>query len=747
MPAADAAADPQEQLDAERRVRELLRKGQEPADVEALAVQLSHLPLRSLAPLAQCCGLRRLDASRNCVKSLAGAERLVRLESLNLYSNKLADLGELLRLRPLGCLSEVCAGCPCALLPPRMQADMAWLLAAGLAAEPGRAAGELPPLCNQVPAAVAPAGRTGGDRHRAQQGRLSLCQPRLQQVTGPDCALPAPSSVVLTADPAPPLAIRHASRAAGSSSGGGSEDLSGAEEGSADESREEDPPASTLAAASCVLLHGSQQARGEGPTLDHGDLERLMLHLQHSAPQEAKDVARSAGGAGRQNGDTAMQRARGSATSTTRDTAVSRSEQRRGSMDTDVHDVVSSAAQMGWNHGFESLLQENQVTARADSACPPPKFLCDSPRAQLNRGNVSRDDAQVQGAETVSRVVNSSGHADDGKVHQIDGPRQFEYRPGAYVATDAANWEVQRLVEAQGLRVKEIQGRLEAALEETRACRARAVDAEKRAAAAEAKLSAALAAQDAARLPARQTASAMPSAGMLSSLSSSSSRAVGEAAVEPGLVTGGPRFGASGDAQAATVTHAVDVAEVVKQQRELIDMLRESHAILMTDSHRLRAEVEAERAGRRKDALDYEANWKEFQALRVLVHTSPAFEKRAAGSMLGREGSIHGDVDQRPACRVGGGASETIGSLSLSSSVQSQHAPLAESRTAGGEVTCSKEEVSASGQTSAGGGGVWRGRSEGEAYAVSGGLPMHLLEQQQHLRFMRALEMDEDDAL
>ena len=76
-------------------MRELLRKGQEPTDVEALAVQLSHLPLRSLAPLAQCCGLRRLaplaqccglrrlNASRNCVKSLAGAERLVRLESLS----------------------------------------------------------------------------------------------------------------------------------------------------------------------------------------------------------------------------------------------------------------------------------------------------------------------------------------------------------------------------------------------------------------------------------------------------------------------------------------------------------------------------------------------------------------------------------------------------------------------------------------------------------------------------------------
>lgn len=159
------AADPQEQVDAERRVRELLRKGQAPAEVETLCVQLSHLPLRSLTPLAQCCALRRLDASRNCIKSLEGAERLARLESLNLYSNKLADLGELLRLRPLGCLCEVhiVFGCPVRGAKHCAQADCGWKLADRLAAEPSRAARELSPICNQVPAAHPPAGRPRGD--------------------------------------------------------------------------------------------------------------------------------------------------------------------------------------------------------------------------------------------------------------------------------------------------------------------------------------------------------------------------------------------------------------------------------------------------------------------------------------------------------------------------------------------------------------------------------------------------------
>ena len=107
MPGAVPDAEEQAQLDAERKVRELLRKGELPEAVESLVVQLSHLKLQSVAPLAQCTALRRLDCSRNSIKSLQGAEALTRLEVLNLYSNKLADISELLRLRPLGCLTEV----------------------------------------------------------------------------------------------------------------------------------------------------------------------------------------------------------------------------------------------------------------------------------------------------------------------------------------------------------------------------------------------------------------------------------------------------------------------------------------------------------------------------------------------------------------------------------------------------------------------------------------------------------------
>lgn len=99
--------DADDDLDWEKRVRELLRKGETPEGIEGLTVHLSHLKLASLAPLARCVKLKRLDASRNALKSLEGAEGMVRLESLNLYANKLADIGELLRLRPLSFLAEM----------------------------------------------------------------------------------------------------------------------------------------------------------------------------------------------------------------------------------------------------------------------------------------------------------------------------------------------------------------------------------------------------------------------------------------------------------------------------------------------------------------------------------------------------------------------------------------------------------------------------------------------------------------
>ena len=109
---APSAMDTEEQHQAERRVRELLRRADTPETVESLTVNPGHLKLHSLAPLAKCRCLRRLDASRNALKSLEGAERLHSLEILNLYANKLGDLGELLRLQTLSFLTEVC------LLPP-----------------------------------------------------------------------------------------------------------------------------------------------------------------------------------------------------------------------------------------------------------------------------------------------------------------------------------------------------------------------------------------------------------------------------------------------------------------------------------------------------------------------------------------------------------------------------------------------------------------------------------------------------
>ena len=80
---------------------------QSPESVETLTVQLSRLQLHSLEPLGVCTRLKRLDLSRNTIRSLAGAEFLAQLESLNLYGNKLGDLGELLRLRQLPSLADV----------------------------------------------------------------------------------------------------------------------------------------------------------------------------------------------------------------------------------------------------------------------------------------------------------------------------------------------------------------------------------------------------------------------------------------------------------------------------------------------------------------------------------------------------------------------------------------------------------------------------------------------------------------
>lgn len=63
----------------------------------------------------------------------------------------------------------------------------------------------------------------------------------------------------------------------------------------------------------------------------------------------------------------------------------------------------------------------------------------------------------------------------------------------------------------------------------------------------------------------------------------------------------------------------IDVPEMIARERQLVDMLRESHELLMSDAKRLREELDAERAARRKDADDFQLNWSQFESLRCLV--------------------------------------------------------------------------------------------------------------------------------
>lgn len=90
------------------KVLSCLKKGESLERVQFLQLNARNAKLRSLVPLSPCANLRKLDLSRNSISSLEGAEKLVRLESLIVYNNKIGDLGDLLRLRSLEHLTEVC---------------------------------------------------------------------------------------------------------------------------------------------------------------------------------------------------------------------------------------------------------------------------------------------------------------------------------------------------------------------------------------------------------------------------------------------------------------------------------------------------------------------------------------------------------------------------------------------------------------------------------------------------------------
>ena len=179
---------------------------------------------------------------------------------------------------------------------------------------------------------------------------------------------------------------------------------------------------------------------------------------------------------------------------------------------------------------------------------------------------------------------------------------------------DAVRREVQGLVLVQELRVKELEGRLAEAHEETRLWRTRTSDAESRAAAAEAKLAAAIAVGSAAHVPSHTHLAPSASGGVqVPDLGFTPGRhmQVASKSLHP-LATSqshaeyaSQTAAAAAAAAAAATPSAVDsererekihMASMLLQQRELVDMLEQSHAILISDSHRLRADLEAERS-------------------------------------------------------------------------------------------------------------------------------------------------------
>jgi hypothetical protein len=85
----------------------VLHKGESEETVEKLSIQGKHFRLQTLKGLCNCRSLKALDVSRNTLVTIEGVEILWRLEILNVASNRLSDLGELLRLRGLEALQTV----------------------------------------------------------------------------------------------------------------------------------------------------------------------------------------------------------------------------------------------------------------------------------------------------------------------------------------------------------------------------------------------------------------------------------------------------------------------------------------------------------------------------------------------------------------------------------------------------------------------------------------------------------------
>lgn len=287
---------------------------------------------------------------------------------------------------------------------------------------------------------------------------------------------------------------------------------------------------------------------------DPDDADRLMMQLRAAVEQQEADFAGAAD----------MRRLNDEVLTLH---AADTDGWRTASAGKDAQESAAYVSDMGWSRGLEALLQDKDGSAMAP-------------------GEVLRKPSAVVGSGAVGLTLSKPSSSATQGAHT-----SVVTALSTSVVDNAVKREVERLVHAQDVRVRELQARLVAAHEEAAMYRTRALDAENRAAAAETKVAALMAHANTSQPPhTPQTASALRHS---DTSSRTTAPLVASAAAAAGIRRGAAAATPAAPAANRGNTQGGDTDKIdVAGKESLVDMLKESHALLISDSHRLHADLE-----------------------------------------------------------------------------------------------------------------------------------------------------------
>ena len=280
---------------------------------------------------------------------------------------------------------------------------------------------------------------------------------------------------------------------------------------------------------------------------------------------------------------------------------------------------AADGADMRWRLGGETPAAARAVTwpaaSQGDAGREPEAIGWSRGLEDLLKG---KDEQHVACARAGARSASAGGDAPPAAQHLAvaggggagGGAVAAAPRSRLRGGSDAAEQEVTRLVAAQDARVSEVEARLKGALEDAELWRSRASQAESRASAVETRL--------AAVLQARTTCSQQPQANRAPAHPQHDASSVQMDSEYAARRQAGQGMAEQGD--------KIETAETSARERRLLDMLQESHALLISETKQLRADLDAEREARRNEAAQFQRNWSQFESLRRLVEAAPAFE-------------------------------------------------------------------------------------------------------------------------